>query len=476
MASALGERMKQLTEGPILPSLIALSVPVVLANVLQTGYQLVDTFWVGRLGAAAVAAVSVSFPLVFLLLSLGGGLAIAGSTFVAQYAGARNRRMVSHVAAQTTLMVILASLVLTAGGYVLAPGILRLMGVEPAIMSDALGFMRISFVSVGPMFVYTVFQSVMRGIGEVKLPLYVVVVTVALNFVLNPLFIFGWGPVPAGGVIGSAYATLLTQTLAAGIGLAVLFGSQYEIALQWAHFKPDLPFIKRTFMLGLPASIEQSSRALGLTVMTFLVASFGTLAIATYGMGFRILSFVIIPALGLSLATATLVGQNIGAGNLARAERSAWLSAWFGFAVLSFVGLSVFAFAPYIVRFFVPADAALIKECAYFTRLTAIAYGFMGLQQALTGALRGAGSMMSTMVLAIVSLWVLQFPLAYILSKHTTLGLEGIWWAFPVGNIIVTVVTVLWFMQGSWKAIKLTEEERRAEAVAEEILVEEGQG
>lgn len=476
MAGALSERMKQLTEGPILPSLIALSVPVVLANVLQTGYQLVDTFWVGRLGANAVAAVSVSFPLVFLLFSLGGGLAIAGSTFVAQYAGARNPRMVSHVTAQTTLMVVIASLVLTAAGYIAAPGILRLMGVEAAIMDDALGFMRISFVTVGPMFVYTVFQAVMRGIGEVKLPLYIVGSTVALNFVLNPLFIFGWGPVPAGGVIGSAYATLLTQALSAGIGLAVLFGRKYEIALQWTHFKPDFPFIKRTFMLGLPASIEQSSRALGLTVMTFLVASFGTLAIASYGMGFRILTFIILPSLGLSLATATLVGQNIGARNLDRAEQSAWLSAWLGFGVLSFVGLLVFVFAPNIVRIFVPADAALIRECSYFTRLASIAYGFIGLQQALTGALRGAGAMLSTMVLAIVSLWVLQFPLAYILSKHTSLGLEGIWWAFPIGNTIVTGITVLWFMRGSWKAIRLTDAERRTEAVTEEILVEEGQG
>lgn len=476
MAGALSERMKQLTEGPILPSLIALSVPVVLANVLQTGFQLVDTFWVGRLGANAVAAVSVSFPLVFLLLSLGGGLAIAAATFVAQYAGARNRRMVSHVTAQTTLMVILASLVLTTGGYIAAPGILQLMGVDAAITDDALGFMRISFVSVGPMFVYTVFQAVMRGIGEVKLPLYIVAVTLVFNFILNPLFIFGWGPVPAGGVIGSAYATLLTQTLAAGIGLMVLFGHKYEIALQWTHFKPDLPFIKRTFMLGLPASIEQSSRALALTVMTFLVATFGTLAIASYGMGIRILTFFIIPALGLSLATATLVGQNIGAGNLDRAERSAWLSAWLGFGVLSFAGLLVFVFAPHIVRFFVPADAALIKECSYFTRLTAVAYGFIGLQQALTGALRGAGAMLSTMVLAIVSLWVLQFPLAYILSKHTSLGLEGIWWALPVSNIIATAVTMLWFMHGSWKVIRLTEEERQVEAVTEEILVEEGQG
>src|SRR4030095_8148474 len=176
-------------EGPVLPSLLRLAIPIVIANVLQSAYQLTDAFWVGRLGGAAVAAVPVSFPVIFLSIALGMGFGIAGSTLVAQYVGARNQRMVNHVASQTLLMVALTSISL-----------------------GALRFIRFSFVSLVTVFGFSMFQAVMRGVGQVTLPLYIVLGTVLLNFLLDPLFIFGWGPLPAAGVAGAAYATLGTQT------------------------------------------------------------------------------------------------------------------------------------------------------------------------------------------------------------------------------------------------------------------------
>jgi putative MATE family efflux protein len=463
-----------LTEGPIIRSLLALAVPIVFANILQSAYQLTDAFWVGRLGGSAVAAVSVSFPITFLLIAMGAGLAVAGSTLIAQYVGAKNEEMVNHVAAQTLLMVASVSIALGAVGYAFAPDILHLMGVAPDVFFNALGFMRITFAGLVFTFGFVMFQSVMRGVGQVTMPLYIVAGTVLLNFVLDPFFIFGYGPIPPLGVAGAALATLSTQTIAAVIGFVILLRGRYGIHLEMSDFKPDLPFIRRAFLLGFPASIEQSTRALGLTVMTFLITSFGTLTVAAYGVGSTILQFVIIPAMGLSMATSTLVGQNIGAGNVKRAADIARLSALIAFGALSAIGIVVFAFAPVFIAIFIPGDPAVIRAGSVFIRTVALTFGFMGMQLALTGVFRAAGNMVATMILALVSQWVLQFPLAYVLSKHTTMGPRGIWWAFPISNVIIALITLVWFLKGDWQRASLTEDDKLSEQVMEEVLLKEG--
>ena len=474
MANSPARARASLLEGPILPSLLKLAVPIVLANVLQSAYQLTDAFWVGRLGGAAVAAVSVSFPLIFLSIALGMGFGIAGSTLVAQYVGARDQRMVNHVAAQTLLMVALTSIVLGAIGFIAAPWILRAMGVAADVFPGALQFMRVSFVSLVVVFGFMMFQSVMRGVGQVMLPLFIVLATVLLNFLLDPLFILGWGPVPAFGVAGAAYATAGTQALAAVIGLGSLLSGRYGIHLKWADFTPDWVFVKRAFVLGFPASIEQSARGLGMTVMTFLIATFGTVAIAAYGVGTNVFMFVLIPAMGLSMATAALVGQHIGAGKIERATHIAHLSSTIAFVALSAIGLGVYLGADAIVAFFVPSDPAVIAEGGQFLRVFAPSFGFLGLQLALIGVFRAAGKMVVTMMLALLSQWALQFPLAYILGKHTRYGLDGLWYAFPTATVLVTFVAVAWFFKGDWKQSRLTSDQAFAEKVTEEVLVEEG--
>jgi putative MATE family efflux protein len=470
----MNSKTSKLLEGPIMKSLFTLAFPIILANILQAAYQLTDAFWVGRLGSAAIASVSVSFPITFLLISLGAGLAVAGSTFIAQYVGAKNEKMVNHVAAQTLLMVAIISIALGAIGYFLAPVILHLMGVAPDVYTNALGFMRVSFIGLVFTFGFAMFQSIMRGIGQVKMPMFIVLGTVILNFALDPIFIFGWGPINGQGVMGAAIATFGTQALAAIIGFVILLKGKYGIHLKIPDFKPDFIFIKKAFLLGFPASIEQSARALGMTVMTFLIASFGTLAMASYGVGSNILQFVIIPAMGLSMAVSILVGQNIGAGNIKRASDIARLGAIISFVLLSIVGIIIFIFAPNLIAIFVPGDPSVILAGAVFVRTMALTFGFMGVQMALAGVYRASGNMITTMVLALVSQWVLQFPIAYILSKHTSLGVNGIWWAFPISNVIMTFITIAWYTKGDWKNKKLTENEKLVEQVSEEIFVEEG--
>jgi putative MATE family efflux protein len=468
------DRQKLFLEGPIGTALIRLAIPITLGNLLQTGYQLTDAFWVGRLGAAAVAAVSISFPVTFVVIALGAGLGIAGATLSAQYMGAGRQDMVNHVAAQTMMMVTITSAVLGAAGYVMAPHLLDLMGVAPDVYAGALGFMRVSFVGIIFVFAYGMFQALMRGVGETRTPLMIVSGTVLLNFLLDPLFIFGWGPLPPQGVMGAALATLATQGLAALLGIAIFLRGRHGIQLSWRDFRPDPVYIKRAFFLGLPGSIELATRGLGPILLSFLVASFGTVTLAGYGVGSNILQFVTIPAWGVSQAVSTLVSQNMGARNLQRASRVAFLGAGAGFVVLSLVGMLAYVLAPALVAFFVPRAPEVIAEGARFIRIMCLAWGGIGVQLCVLSAFRASGNMLAAMVIALVSQFMLQFPLAYILSKHTTLQAQGIWWSFPITTIVVALVSLCWFAQGGWKKTVLTEEDRQVAQVAEETIAEEG--
>ncbi len=449
-------------------------MPIIFASILQSAYQLIDTFWVGRLGTEAIAAVSISFPIIFLIISLGGGLSVAGTILVAQYKGKRNKKAIDHIASQTFLMVIIVSVILSALGYFLSPFFVSYMGVESNVFLNAVLYLKISFGGLIFMFTYLVFQSLMRGVGDVKTPLYIVFGTVLLNLILDPLFIFGYWFIPALGVAGAAIATIMTQGISAVIGIIILLRGKHQIHLHLNDLKPDIPLLKKMFRLGFPASIEQSTRALGMIIMIFLVASFGTITLAAYGIGGRILSFIILPAIGLSMATSTLVGQNIGAGKVKRAEKIAKLSSLTGFIVLTLAGILTFFFAGQISAIFIPGELETIQATSLFIKIMALTFGFIGAQMSLNGAFRGSGNTMIPLVLSIVSLWVLRFPLAYILSKHTALAELGIWIAFPIANVIAATITIIWFAKGTWKQKRLTEEIKLTKEVTKETIIEEG--
>jgi len=465
------KKKRNFTEGSILKALLSLSVPIVLANFFQIAYNLTDTFWVGRLGTEAVAAVSVSFPIIFLIISFVAGISMAGTILVAQYKGKKSQEAINHISAQTLMIISGMAIVLSGLGYLVSPILIRLMRVDTAVLAQAISYMRISFIGVVFMFIYAAFQSLMRGVGNVKMPMFIILGTVLLNLGLDPLFIFGFGPVPALGVAGAALASTVTEFLSALIAVIILFAGKEGININFNQFKPDFKLMKKMFLLGWPSSLEQSTRALGFTVVTFLVTGFGTLALASYGIGTRILSFILIPVMGLSMAASTLVGQNIGSGKIKRAERTAKLSLIISFIGLTVAGILLFIFAEPIARLFVPGEIATIQTTATFLRIISFSLGFVGVQQTIKGIFRGAGDTLAAMMLSLIFLWGLRFPLVYFLSHYTSLGLQGVWWAFPISNILAAVIAMFWFSFGTWKKRKLTEKIKLEDAVAEEVDV-----
>lgn len=457
----------------ITQSLLKLSIPIVFANVLQSAYQLTDTFWVGRLGAEEVAAVSICFPIIFVMLSLGMGFSIAGTVLVSQYSGFNDQKMIDHLASQTLSVMTIVSIILSVIGYYMSPQIVAIMGVSGVVANHAIEYLQISFIGMFFMYAYITFQNLLRGVGNVKTPFLIVLLTVILNFILDPIFIMGYGQIPAYGVKGAAYATIATQGISAILGIILLLGGKHGVRLLPKSLIPDISQIKRIIRLGVPASAEQSSRGLSMMFMTFLVAGFGTHAMAVFGIGIRILSFVIIPALGFAQATSTLVGQSIGAGNTEKAKDITTKSLWMMMGSLTVAGIILFAFSAPAIRIFVPDSPDVISAGSDFVRIIALTFGFIGIQQVVGGAFRGGGNTTLAMLLAIVSLWVFRFPIAYLLSMHTSLKLDGIWWSFTISNIIAGVVALIIFARGNWIKKLVSDEDRIERIIIDESMSEE---
>lgn len=441
--------------------LLKIAAPIILAQLFQIAYQFTDAFWVGRLGEKAVAAVAMSLPILFFMTSLGIGLAIAGSTLTAQHFGAQNKKMVSQAAAQTMLMVIFVSAIFSFIGYIFAGDILQLLGADASILKDSSAYLRISFLGLIFNFCFFVFQSIMRSIGRPQTPFYIIIGTVALNFILDPVFMFGAGPLPALGVAGVALATLGTQSLAALIGLSILFTGKHGIHLNLKDFQPNFYFLKRSFLLGLPASIEQSARSLSLTVVTALIAKFGTLAVAAYGVGSNILQLMLMISFGLAGANAALVGQNLGANRPDQAKKVAFLSAKIAFLVFSLLGLISFIWADQFINFFVPGNQAVISAGARYLHFIAPMFGFIGLQIIIGSTLQAAGSTTKAMTLTLISQWLVQIPLIYCLSRFSNLGLDGLWLAFPITNILMAGVYFSVFRYSGWEKKKLISDQNK---------------
>lgn len=444
-------KKNKFTEGKILSSLLSLALPIIFANILQSAYQLIDTFWLGRLGADAVAAVSLSFPLLFLVLSLGAGLTLAGTVMVARYKGAENQQMVNFSSSQSIFLIFLTSILLAVLSYFAAGPLMKLIGAGSDIIDDSVKYFKVSSLGFVFLFLFFIFQSLMRGIGNVMLPVYIVLFTVILNAVLDPLFIYGFGPIPGYGVAGAAIASVGTQAIASTIGLVILFRGKQGIKISFSEMYFNMENLKKTFNIGFPASIEQSTRALGMTLMMVIVTSFGSDIVAAYGIGARMLSFIVIPALGLGIATTSLVGQNIGALKIKRTEKVAILSAKVAFFGFTALGLIMFLIAEPLTAFFIPNDPQVIQDGTLFIKVMSLSFGFLGLQQVMNGTFNGAGFTKASMFISIMSLWIIRFPLAYILSYTFEMGPLGIWLSFPISNIIAGIVAFIYFRTGYWK-------------------------
>ncbi|WP_066417101.1 MATE family efflux transporter [Halorubrum aethiopicum] len=447
-----------LTSGGIGKPLFYLSMPIVVTNLFQTAYNLADTFWLGQYSTDALAAISFAFPMVFLLISLGMGISVAGSVLVAQYTGAGKSREAEYAASQTMTFAAVASLALGAVGYRFVGEFLGIMGASTSVLPLASGYMEIISLGLVFMFGFAVFVALMRGYGDTVTPMLVMFGSVVLNVALDPFLIFGWGPFPALGIEGAAIATVFSRALALAVGLAVMFRGTRGVRIRLADMTPDLDYLRRLARIGFPATVEGTGRALSMNLLLFIVALFPDPVVAAYGIGTRVFSVVFLPAIAVARGVETMTGQNVGAGEPDRAERAADLAAATLFGLLSVVGLLVFLVPEPIVSAFVGADQAaadrVVAVGSRFLRIAALTFGFIGITRAYTGSFRGAGKTLTAAAISVVTLGVVRFPIAWVAAGR--IGETGIWLSFAVSNVVGAAIAYAWYRRGTWRTGDLT--------------------
>ncbi|WP_435358890.1 MATE family efflux transporter [Haloarchaeobius sp. DFWS5] len=456
-----GQEDLDLTEGGITKPLVYLALPIVITNLLQTAYNLADTFWLAQVSEEALAAITFGFPMVFLLISLGMGLSVAGSVLVAQHTGAGEEHEAEYAASQTVMFAFVASTILGLSGFLVVEDVLSLLGAEGQVLLKATEYMEVIALGMPFLFGFFVFISLMRGYGDTVTPMQVMFGTVVLNVVIDPVFIFAWGPIPEAfsGVRGAAIATIISRFVATAVGLSIMFAGTRGVQIRLSQMRPDFTFFKKMVGIGLPASIEGTGRSVSVNLMLIVVAIFSDGFVAAFGVGIRIFSVIFLPAIAVGQGVETMVGQNIGAGKPDRAQRTADTAAVGMFGALSVLAVVVFAFTEPIVTPLSP-NAEVTDIAVTFLRFVAPTFGFIGVMRAYSGAFRGSGKTMVSAAISITMLGIIRLPIAYVLSRSMdpfaswlpfATGQAGIWTSFVVSNIAGALIAFAWFRRGSWR-------------------------
>jgi putative MATE family efflux protein len=431
--------------------LITLALPIMGANLLQTLYNLADTFFLGKMGKEAVSAPSIAFPLIFFLIIFGTGFATAGTTLISQSKGKGDQQKVDHYVGQTIGMLFVVSILISVVGFFSSEFLLDLIQVPEGITYEyTLNYMRIIFIGLPFMFTSFAFAAILQGVGDSLTPLYLQLATVILNIILDIFLIFGIWIFPALGVTGAALATAIARGASGIVGVIILLSGKKTVTLSLSSLKPVWKSWKLIGSIGLPVSLGQGISALGFTTLQGVVNTYGPAVIAAFGVGNRIISMFNMPGQGLSRATAVLVGQELGAKKHEKASKAVTYGL---LTIFIFITLSMsltFFYGNFFVKFFVD-DPEVIAYGASLFRIVSASVVFFALFTVLMGAFQGGGDTKPIMLLNIFRLWGVRVPAAYLLAKVLNMGPDGIWWAMFISNFSVAVIMFLLYRTQRWK-------------------------
>jgi putative MATE family efflux protein len=449
MTSKISRRPDDLTSGPITRSLLRLAWPVMLSNLFQTLYNFADRLWLGRWGTVGIAAVQVSFPLVFLTISVASGITVAGMALIAQFTGANRQEDANLAAGQVLVFTAVLAAALAVVGYFAAGPVMSLMSPEPDLIEAATTYLRVIFLGAPLIFSTFLFAAMLNGVGDTVTPMLLMGVSVVANIVLDPFLIFGWGPFPEWGVFGAAVATVLSRGLVALAGFYLLFSGKLGIHIRVSHLKPRWGLIRQITSIGGMASFGQTGTALGFAVLNRALAWLGTPVISAFGIGTSFISLVLMPAMGLGQATATMVGQNLGASKPERARRVAYDGMLISTLILVAAAALVIPFRSHLIQVFM-SDPEIVKIGMRMLLLVGFAFPFMGIIQVLIGVYQGSGHTAYSMFFDLFRLWGLRIPLIYLLAYVLSWGSNGVWWAMFWSNMGTAMVCLGCFLTGNW--------------------------
>jgi putative MATE family efflux protein len=437
--------MQDLTNGKEGKLIFQFAAPMLLGNIFQQLFSVVDSIVVGNfIGKEALAAVGASFPIIFMMVSLIIGLVMGTTVVIAQYFGAKDFVKVKRAIDTMYIYSAVAGIIATVAGLILAEPILRLLGLPQEIMPQATQYLRIYFSGIIIFFGFNGTSAVLRGLGDSKTPLYFLIIATVANIILVLLFvgIFSWG------IAGAAYATLLANGIAFALAIYWLNKTHklIRIGIRGLHF--DKEIFLHSIRIGLPTGIQQTFVALGNLALMSIVNTFGTNVIAGFSVASRLDSLAMIPAMSFSQALSTFVGQNIGAKKLERI-RTGLISTIKMSGFVTIVTTLVIVLWGHLIMNLFTNDSEVIRIGDQYLTIVSIFYILFTLMFIYAGIMRGAGDTLIPMFFTLISLWLIRIPLAYFLSGK--FGAAGIWWAIPAGWFVGLTLSFLYYKTGRWK-------------------------
>jgi Na+-driven multidrug efflux pump len=418
--------MSELTEGDLFRGLLTIAAPIVAGNVLQSGLELVDLFFVGRLGSEAIAGVAMSTSIVMVLMTVIIGIVTANTAFVSRYYGAKNYDMVAKGVSHTLILGLVFSLILSVVGILYAEDMLLLLGAEPSVALLGASYLAVLFTGSVTLVELWVINSTFQSCGDATTPMLLVVLANILNIALDPLLIFGYGAVPACGVAGAAYATIISRSVAFAIAFALLLSGRSPIPFS-LRTKFEFPLAWRLIRVAVPNSVQSGLRSVTFLAMMAIVAVFGTAALS-----------------------AVIVGQNLGAKKPERAEAGVRLSALMNGGFMALMGAVFYLAAPAIVEVFDPSGASTEIGVSYLQTVAPF-YVLLAVAIILGFALNGAGDTKKPMYATFFSMVLFQVPLACILPGLLGIGIAGVWLAVICGVVLQTGILFTMYRHGGWK-------------------------
>lgn len=450
LREALRDNDEEFTTGPIGRALGLLAIPMMLEMAMESIFAVVDILFVSRLGTDAVAAVGITEALVTVLYAVAIGLGMGVTAMVSRRIGSKDVEGAARVTGQSIWIGLVISIVIGVFGVIHARNLLELMGASEGVISQGAGFTAVLLGGSFSIVYLFLLNAAFRGAGDATVALRSLWIANGINIVLDPCFIFGLGPFPEMGVTGAAVAT----TIGRGIGVAyqlwyLLNGrGRLNFAAQHLRFRGKLAW--RIIRISLGGVAQFLIATASWIALMRIIAMFGSSAIAAYTIALRIMEFIFLPAWGLGNAAATLVGQNLGAGQPDRAEASAWRASKYNMVFMSSAAAVIFLFAQTITGWFT-LDPEVLRLGTNCLRIIAIGFPLYAIGMTIVQAMNGAGDTETPMTLNLVAFWLVQIPLAFLLATRMSFGANGVFIAEVVAESLLTIMSIIVFRRGGWK-------------------------
>lgn len=442
------------TEIKIGKAIFLLAVPMILELIMESTFAVVDIFFVGKLGPSAVATVGLTETYLFLLYSIGMGLSMAVTAIVARRIGEKEKEKAGISSVQSIFLAVIISLPFAVAGIFYSKELLALMGADEWVIEHGYSYMQWMLGGNAVIMLLFIINAIFRGAGDAAIAMRVLWIANGINMILDPLFIFGWGPFPELGIEGAAIATnigrgigVLTQLYFLFKGVKHIRVLREQIQLHWK----TISAIIKTSLGGIGQMIVAMTS--WIFIMRIL-AEFGSEIIAGTTIAMRIMMFTMMPAWGMSNAVATLVGQNLGAKKPDRSEKSVWITGVWNMAFLILVSIVYFFFSEYLVGIFTD-DIKVISVGAMWLRIVSYAYFIYGWWMVAVQAFNGAGDTITPTKINFVFFWLIEIPLSYLMAKTLDMGYSGVFWAIFIAETSVGLFTLWLFTRGKWKTVQV---------------------